>query len=123
MTQGGPTVGELLPDDGAALAFMGVEYVNFLDYCRREIQAALDTLPPEYAALLRLYYLEGKTLRRPPPFVDCPVNRLPVKQSTGLCSGWSTGDTGGSFGIAWLPLMISGNTRKPQSGIHGQRPV
>ena len=58
----GPTVGELLPDDGAALAFMGVEYVDFLEYCRREIRAALDTLPPEYAALLRLHYLEGKTL-------------------------------------------------------------
>ncbi len=58
----GPTVGELLPDDSAALAFMGVEYVDFLEYCRREIRAALDTLPPEYAALLRLHYLEGKTL-------------------------------------------------------------
>lgn len=58
----GPTVGELLPDDGAALAFMGVDYVDFLEYCRREIRAALDTLPPEYAALLRLHYLEGKTL-------------------------------------------------------------
>lgn len=58
----GPTVGELLPDDAAALAFMGVEYVDFLDYCRREIRVALDTLPPEYAALLRLHYLEGKTL-------------------------------------------------------------
>ena len=58
----GPTVGELLPDDGAALAFMGVEYVNFLDYCRWEIRAALDTLPPEYAALLRLHYLEGRAL-------------------------------------------------------------
>lgn len=59
---GGPTVGELLPHDGAALAFMGVEYVDFLEYCRREIRAALDTLPLKYAALLRLHYLEGKTL-------------------------------------------------------------
>lgn len=55
-------MGELLSDDGAALAFMGVEYVNFLDYCRQEIQAALDTLPPEYASLLRLHHLEGRTL-------------------------------------------------------------
>lgn len=54
----GETVGDLLPDDGAALAFMGVEYADFLDYCRREIRAALDTLPLKYAALLRLHYLE-----------------------------------------------------------------
>lgn len=54
-------MGELLPDDGAALAFMGVEYADFLNYCRREIGAALDTLPPEYAVLLRLHYLEGRT--------------------------------------------------------------
>lgn len=63
----GPTVGELLPDDGAALAFVGVEYVDFLDYCRREIGAALDTLPPEYADLLRLHYLEGRTLEEAAP--------------------------------------------------------
>ena len=58
----GLTVGELLPDDGAALAFMGVDYVDFLEYCRQEIRTALDTLPPKYAVLLRLHYLEGKTL-------------------------------------------------------------
>lgn len=63
----GETVGDLLPDDGAALAFMGVEYADFLDYCRREIRAALDTLPPEYAALLRLHYLEGRTLETVAP--------------------------------------------------------
>lgn len=63
----GPTVGELLPDDGAALAFMGVEYLDFLDYCRREIDTALGTLPPEYAALLRLHYLEGRTLEEAAP--------------------------------------------------------
>ena len=63
----GPTMGELLPDDGAALAFIGVEYADFLDYCRREIGAALDTLPPEYAALLRLHYLEGRTLEEAAP--------------------------------------------------------
>ena len=63
----GPTMGELLPDDGAALAFIGVEYADFLDYCRREIGAALNTLPPEYAALLRLHYLEGRTLEEAAP--------------------------------------------------------
>lgn len=63
----GPTVGELLPDDGAALAFTGVEYADFLDYCRREIGVALDTLPPEYVTLLRLHYLEGWTLEEAAP--------------------------------------------------------
>lgn len=58
----GPTVGELLPDDGAALAFIGVEYADFLDYCRRVIAAALDTLPPPQGALLRLHYLKGRSL-------------------------------------------------------------
>lgn len=58
----GPTVGELLPDDGAALVFMGVEYADFLDYCRRVIAAALDTLPPPQGTLLRLHYLEGRSL-------------------------------------------------------------
>lgn len=60
-------MGTCCRDDGAALAFMGVEYADFLDYCRREIRAALDTLPPEYAALLRLHYLEGRTLETVAP--------------------------------------------------------
>lgn len=58
----GPTVGEGLPDDGAALAFSGVEYADFLDYCRGMIGAALDTLTDAQAALLRLHYLEGRSL-------------------------------------------------------------
>lgn len=53
---------ELLPDGGAALTFMGVEYADFLDYCRRLIRAALDTLPPAQGALLQLHYLEGRSL-------------------------------------------------------------
>ena len=58
---------ELIADDGAALAFTGVEYRDFLDYCRREICAALDTLPPGYAALQRLHYMEGRTLEEVAP--------------------------------------------------------
>lgn len=63
----GPTVGESLADDGAALAFSGVEYTDFLDYCRGIIGAALDTLTDAQAALLRLHYLEGRSLEAAAP--------------------------------------------------------
>lgn len=65
--QDGPTVAELVPDESAALAFTGVEYLDFLDYCRRVIVAALDALPPVQGALLRLHYLEGRTLEEAAP--------------------------------------------------------
>ncbi len=58
---------DLLPDDGAALAFAGVEYRDFLDYCRRLIAAALDTLPERWAELLRLHYLKGRSLEEAAP--------------------------------------------------------
>lgn len=58
---------DLLPDGGAALAFMGVEYADFLDYCRRLIRAALETLPPAQGALLRMHYLEGRSLEYAAP--------------------------------------------------------
>ena len=57
----------LLPDDGAALAFVGVEYADFLDHCRRVIAAALDTLPPAQGAILRLHYLVGRSLEDAAP--------------------------------------------------------
>ena len=63
----GPTVGESLADDGAALAFSGVEYADFLHYCRRMIGAALDTLTDAQAAILRLHYLEGLSLEAAAP--------------------------------------------------------
>lgn len=58
----GPAVEDTVPDRGAALAFAGVEYGDLLDYCRRIISAALDSLPPAQAAIVRLYYLDGLTL-------------------------------------------------------------
>lgn len=58
----GPTVADMLPDDGAALAFVGVEYADFLSYCRGVIGAALNTLTPAQAAVVRLHYLEDWTL-------------------------------------------------------------
>lgn len=53
---------DLIADEGAALAFTGVEYLDFLDYCRHLIAAALDTLPPAQGDLLRLHYLKGRSL-------------------------------------------------------------
>lgn len=58
---------DYITDGGAALAFMGVEYADFLNYCRRLIRAALDTLPPAQGALLRLHYLEGRSLEDAAP--------------------------------------------------------
>lgn len=48
-----PTVAELVPDEGAALAFLAVEWEN----CRDVIDAALDSLPSGQGELLRSYYL------------------------------------------------------------------
>ena len=54
---------DTVPDSGAALAFMDVEYVDFLNYCRQVIRGGLDTLPAKYAALLRMHYLKGRSLK------------------------------------------------------------
>lgn len=53
---------DFIADDGAALAFLSVEYRDFLRYCRRMICTALCTLPEKQAAVIRRYYLEGRTL-------------------------------------------------------------
>lgn len=58
----GLTLSELIPDEGAALAFVGVEYADFLSYCRGVIGAALDSLTPAQARIIRLHYLRGMTL-------------------------------------------------------------
>ena len=58
----GLTLSELIPDEGAALAFVGVEYADFLSYCRGMIGAALDSLTPAQARIIRLRYLRGMTL-------------------------------------------------------------
>lgn len=58
----GPVVADIVPDQGAFLAFMGVEYRDFLLYCRGIISAALDGLMPSQAAIVRLHYLDGLTL-------------------------------------------------------------
>lgn len=53
---------DLIADEGAALAFIGVEYADFLSYCRGMIGAALDSLTPGQARIIRLHYLRGMTL-------------------------------------------------------------
>lgn len=60
--EAGPTVAEIVPDESAVIAFSAVEYRDFLRYCRRLIAAALYTLPPAQGNLLRLHYLEGRSL-------------------------------------------------------------
>lgn len=60
----GPAVVDTIPDDSAALAFMGVDFTDFLTYCRGVIGAALDTLTAAQAAILRRHYLEGQTLEK-----------------------------------------------------------
>lgn len=58
----GPTVTESTPDPEADLALLGVDYADFLNYCRRLIHAALGALPDNWAGVLRCHYLEGLTL-------------------------------------------------------------
>ena len=58
----GPAVEDTVPNRGAALAFAGVEYGDLLDYCRRIIGAAMGSLPPAQAVMVRLHYLDSLTL-------------------------------------------------------------
>lgn len=53
---------DLIVDEGASLAFVGVEYADFLSYCRGMIGASLDSLTPVQANIIRLHYLRGMTL-------------------------------------------------------------
>lgn len=64
----GPTLADAIPDESAALAFMGVEYSDFLVYCRGVIDGALETISEAQAKAIRLYYLEG--------FVQEDVSRI-----------------------------------------------
>lgn len=57
-----PPVAETVPDQSASLAFMGAEYRDFLHYCRNVIGAALDSLTPAQADIVRLRYLDGLML-------------------------------------------------------------
>lgn len=56
-----PTLADAIPDESAALAFMGVDYSDFLVYCRGIIECALETVSETQATAIRLYYLEGFT--------------------------------------------------------------
>lgn len=51
-----------IEDEGAALAFMGVEYADFIKYTRNLINAALATLPEKQATILTAHYLKGKSM-------------------------------------------------------------
>lgn len=58
----GPAVADTLPDESASLAFTGVEYGDFLPYCRGIIGAAMESLTERQAEILRLRYLDGLPL-------------------------------------------------------------
>ena len=60
----GDSIVNLIEDEGAALAFEGVEYADFVRYARMVINAALDTLTEAHAALLTAHYLEGRSMER-----------------------------------------------------------
>ena len=57
-----PTIADTIPDAKASLAFTGVEYRDFMPYCRGVIKAAFETLSESQADILRLRYLDGLTL-------------------------------------------------------------
>lgn len=58
----GPTIAEVIPDESAELPFLGVEYADFLEYCRGTINAALATVSPRQAETIRAHYSEGMSL-------------------------------------------------------------
>lgn len=58
----GPTVAEVILDKIAELPFLDVEYADFLEYCRGTIDAALATVSPRQAEIIRAHYSGGVTL-------------------------------------------------------------
>lgn len=66
----------LIEDEGAALAFMSVEYADFLTYCRGVIGAALGTVEDRQAVFLREHYMKGRTLPQ-----AAEIARLPNESS------------------------------------------
>lgn len=60
----GESLAYFKPDETASLAFIGVEYENFIQYTQRVIAAALDTLPEAQRVLLHERYIMGRSLKR-----------------------------------------------------------
>ena len=60
----GESLAYFKPDETASLAFIGVEYENFIQYTQRVILAALDTLPEAQRVLLHERYIMGHSLKR-----------------------------------------------------------
>lgn len=58
----GPTVGDMTEDEGAALAFVCVEYEDLVQYSRRLIVSAFCTLPEKQRDLLTAYFFAGCAL-------------------------------------------------------------
>lgn len=71
-------------DESAALAFMGLEYADFLTYCRGVINTALDTLTERQEQVLRLYYLEGCTLEEAAEAMNASGQAAKASKDTAL---------------------------------------
>lgn len=57
------TIGDMLPDEGAALAFEQAEHAHDNAILRRDLDAALDRLPSSWRDAIRRHDLEGQPLR------------------------------------------------------------
>ena len=64
--EGTPVISQI-EDSGAALAFTGIEYSDFIRYARLIIDSALGMLPEKQAAILKLHYLENIPLDQAAP--------------------------------------------------------
>lgn len=58
-----PTIADTLADESAALAFIGVEYADFLTYCHGVIDTAMEGLTASQADVIRLQYYRGLSMR------------------------------------------------------------
>lgn len=55
----GVKIADAIPDRNAELAFVGIEYADFLTYCRKAINGALETLPQSKKEIMKAHYLHN----------------------------------------------------------------
>jgi len=101
-----PTVEETVPDKSAGLAFMGVEYRDFLTYCRNIIGAALGTLPDRQPLCAYTVWRTGRWMRLP-GYADYPANRPRVRQRNAHSNIWHGESSRGNCGSASQHLRTS----------------
>ena len=116
----GPAVEDTVPNRGAALAFAGVEYGDLLDYCRRIIGAAMGSLPPAQAVIVRLHYLDSLTLEDTALRCGMSSKQAVKEAEERALDRLARGNTGGNCGSACGRLRTSmrpGTLRKPMRGV------